>query len=147
MASFKNDSMGQRFAAAIGNNARFFLLLLAAMIVAVVQVLLAAYKPSLFTPVFQSLCTTFQLFASIFAGIAWSKQQAEKEANARWLPVAASSCHRLLTLMSSVRNLRGTVGKACGVAKQSLPELNREMNRAIRIHIEDLCAANATRLA
>jgi hypothetical protein len=110
-------------------------------------VALEAYKPQSNTPVVQALCAAFGTLGSILAGVAWSKRQAEREANSRWIPVAASSCDRLITLQSSVRSLRYTVSKSCGAAKVNLPELNRDLNRAVRVHLEDLCGANASRLS
>lgn len=124
----------------------FFVLMIFAGIVGAVPVFLSIFEPNLNNPVVIAICASGQFFISIFAGIAWSKDEAIKEANLRWVPMAASACDRLATILGSVANLRTTVGQACAAASKNLPELANDTNRAIRVHFEGLCNSNATRL-
>lgn len=124
----------------------FFALLASAVVVGGVPVALSVFAPELNNSVVIAICASGQFFVSIFAGISWSKAEAVKEANMRWVPMAASACDRLATILGSVASLRTTVGQACGNATKNLPELAREENRAVRVHFEGLCSSNATRL-
>lgn len=135
-----------RIAAYIESRAAFFALVASAVLVGGIPVLLSMVAPQLNNSVVIAICASGQFFVSIFAGIAWSKAQAVKEANLRWVPMAASACDRLATILGSVANLRATVGQACGSATKNLPELTLDNNRAVRVHFEGLCSSNATRL-
>ena len=124
----------------------FFVLLAAAAIVAGIPIAISIFAPQSNSSIVISLCAAGQFFISIFAGIAWSKAEAMREANMRWVPMAASACDRLATILGSVSSLRCTVGQACSNASENLPELKEHNNRALRIHFEGLCNSNATRL-
>lgn len=129
------------------DNATFIYLIAAALAFGFLPLLLMSLRPALNTPLVQTLCTSCQFFISIFAGVTWSKRQAEKEANSRWVPAAASACDRIMTIMGTVRGLRGTVSRTCSVAANDLPELKQQFNRAVRTHFEALCSSNAARLS
>jgi hypothetical protein len=124
----------------------FFVLVLFAIVLGVLPVLLSILASKLSNPVVLAICASGQFFVSLFAGVLWSKAEAVKEANLRWVPMAASACDRLGTILGSVANLRGTVSQACSTASRNLPELSENKNRAVRIHFEGLCSSNATRL-
>ncbi len=128
------------------SRATFFLLILCALCVGGVPIALSVLAPQMNNPVTLALCASGQFFVSIFAGIAWSKADAIREANMRWVPMAASACDRLATILGSVTNLRSTVSQACSSASRNLPELGENKNRALKIHFEGLCNSNATRL-
>jgi hypothetical protein len=124
----------------------FFVLVFFAIVFGVLPVLLSIFAPQLSNAVVLAICASGQFFVSVFAGVAWSKAEAVKEANLRWVPMAASACDRLGTILGSVANLRATVSQACSTASRNLPELSENKNRAVRIHFEGLCSSNATRL-
>lgn len=134
------------FAALASSRGTFLLLVLFAVLVGGVPVLLSIVSPHLNTSIVLILCTSGQFFVSLFAGVAWSKSEAVKEANTKWVPMAASACDRLATILGSVSNLRATVSQACSAATKNLPELAENTNRAVKIHFEGLCSSNATRL-
>jgi hypothetical protein len=140
------DRWQRRIAKVVGKNAAFMLLLVGALLVGGVPVLLSLTAPELNNAVLIAICASGQFFISVFVGIAWSKTQAQKEANMRWVPMAASACDRLATILGSVSSLRAAVGQACAAASTNLPELKENKNRAVRVHFEGLCSSNATRL-
>src|SRR4051812_3692619 len=94
VAEARSHSVVQEAVAAFKRRGPFLFLMVCALIVAGVPVLLAVTEPSFNNPVLIALCAAGQFFVSIFAGIAWSKADAVKEANKRWVPMAASACDR-----------------------------------------------------
>ncbi len=141
-----STSLGRQLLPLMRARGNFLLLVLAALIVGGLPVLLSVVAPNLNNSVLIAICASGQFFVSIFAGVAWSKSEAVREANMRWVPMGASACDRLATILGAVANLRATVGQACSTATKNLPELTEKRNRAVRIHFEGLCSSNATRL-
>jgi len=119
---------------------------IASIILLLVPAGMLLYDNKAFTPLVAFLISFAQFFLALHIGKLQSEHAARKTANAKWLPPAESACDRLLTVKSSVLNLRQQTKGACQKAAEDLPEIKEPNNKAVKILFERQCSEIASRL-
>jgi len=85
------------------------------------SVYLVTRHPQYYNQLAQVLFDMLLLGVSLWAGITFSREEAEKNATDRWLPAAEGACYELLTMSATVERMRLRQEKVCQSMKQFFP--------------------------
>jgi hypothetical protein len=124
---------------------RSFVILLAMLVLICPPIVLWRF-PDQYTPMVETLLNALLFGLALWLGNHEAAKRAEKHANAKWLPQAASACSRLLTVWASVRNFQGQLGNTCTQAIKDLPELEHDKMRAVKTMLNAHCGNGAARM-
>lgn len=101
--------------------------------------ILLSVKQDLYTPVLAAVVNG--ILFSVSVGIGWERaaEHAAKKANDRWLPGSEGAMDRLLSVSNDIERLKIELANTCKIASRTLPELENDSNRAIRILFSTIC--------
>lgn len=119
---------------------------LIALIVLVGPPLILLNYPDQYTPMVETLLNALLFGLALYLGRLDAAAVATKQANAKWLPQAASACSRLLTVWASIRTYRSELASTCANARRDLPELKDSNLKAVKTMLSAHCNYGSARL-
>jgi hypothetical protein len=102
--------------------------------------------PGHYTPTVETLLNAILFGLALYLGRIDAVAAATKQANAKWLPQAASACSRLLTVWASIRTYRSELASTCANARRELPELEGAEMKAVKTMLTSHCNHGSARL-
>jgi hypothetical protein len=119
--------------------------LIALIVLAGPPLILLKY-PDQYTPMVETLLNALLFGLALYLGRLDATVAATKQANAKWLPQAASACSRLLTVWASIRTYRSELASTCANARRDLPELEDSNLKAVKTMLSSHCNYGSARL-
>ena len=101
---------------------------------------------SAFTPAVQFLVSVIFFLLAFWIARLDQVKAAARHANDRWLPQAEGAVVHLITLKDNVARLASSTRASCKRAAASLPELDDDALRPVRVKFETECDATGARL-
>lgn len=108
---------------------------------------LLLYDTSLYeNPLVAFLLSVLIAAVSVVASRSDMLGEVRRKTQTEWLSQAEGACDRLLTTAAQVRRLAELQAQSCGEAVRSVPELNNEENRSVKLLLSSECKNTSVQL-